>query len=392
MNEMFKNFKETLSEASEWGLHFVENFTKGMLAAIPGVGTAVSLVTNALEFIKFSKNKNIPSEVWGQHMIENFAEGMGVGAGDIDDQLENIKERMANRIENFSDSFVTLKDKVKEALSDYTSAIKSARKTYKETMSDIAADREALSGGVQKDVAKEILGSEQRLAEAQKDLFAETAKAQEEQNLDRISELQATINEENVFLKKHAQDYKDYAAAIKEERRLESLDSIELAKEQYALELADLNQREADALEIKQKAFNSAYQALRENYKLIKADTKDLVSELVKEFNGIPTALIDALKSVNKKLGKVKLEFGAGSDVQKFSDGGVVPGVGNQDTVPALLTPGEIVINPKKGQGMGSIEVNFNNATVRNDSDLDAIIRAVKQTLNRDAQLQSLGV
>mgnify|MGYP000964744448 CR=1 FL=1 len=78
--------------------------------------------------------------------------------------------------------------------------------------------------------------------------------------------------------------------------------------------------------------------------------------------------------------------------VMHFAEGGVVPGVGNQDTVPALLTPGEIVINPKKGQGMGSIEVNFNNATVRNDSDLDAIIRAVKQTLNRDAQLQSLGV
>lgn len=37
--------------------------------------------------------------------------------------------------------------------------------------------------------------------------------------------------------------------------------------------------------------------------------------------------------------------------VRKFAEGGIVPGFGNQDSVPALLTPGEIVIPKRMAQG-----------------------------------------
>ena len=37
--------------------------------------------------------------------------------------------------------------------------------------------------------------------------------------------------------------------------------------------------------------------------------------------------------------------------VRKFAEGGVVPGFGNQDSVPALLTPGEVVIPKRMAQG-----------------------------------------
>ena len=36
-----------------------------------------------------------------------------------------------------------------------------------------------------------------------------------------------------------------------------------------------------------------------------------------------------------------------------FAAGGVVPGHGNRDTVPAMLTPGEVVTNPARGQFPG---------------------------------------
>jgi TP901 family phage tail tape measure protein len=39
---------------------------------------------------------------------------------------------------------------------------------------------------------------------------------------------------------------------------------------------------------------------------------------------------------------------------QKFATGGVVPGTGNQDTVPAMLTPGEFVVNKKATNSIGT--------------------------------------
>lgn len=78
--------------------------------------------------------------------------------------------------------------------------------------------------------------------------------------------------------------------------------------------------------------------------------------------------------------------------IKKFQIGGIVPGTGSTDTVPALLTPGEIVLNPRRGQGLGNIIVNFNNPVVRNDNDLETIVDTVKRTLSRDLILENLGV
>lgn len=47
-----------------------------------------------------------------------------------------------------------------------------------------------------------------------------------------------------------------------------------------------------------------------------------------------------------------------------FAEGGVVPGVGNKDTVPALLTPGEVVV-PKKN--FADLESSFIQGAVAND-------------------------
>jgi TP901 family phage tail tape measure protein len=50
--------------------------------------------------------------------------------------------------------------------------------------------------------------------------------------------------------------------------------------------------------------------------------------------------------------------------LQPFATGGTVPGVGNSDTVPALLTPGESVITKKATQKYGSIISAMNNGTL----------------------------
>ncbi|NBP16510.1 hypothetical protein EBU95_19335, partial [bacterium] len=46
--------------------------------------------------------------------------------------------------------------------------------------------------------------------------------------------------------------------------------------------------------------------------------------------------------------------FSGGGRVLGFEKGGIVPGVGNKDTVPAMLTPGEVVINRSAVQKYGA--------------------------------------
>jgi TP901 family phage tail tape measure protein len=48
----------------------------------------------------------------------------------------------------------------------------------------------------------------------------------------------------------------------------------------------------------------------------------------------------------------------------KFADGGTVPGIGNKDTIPALLTPGESVITKEATQKFGPILTAMNKGTV----------------------------
>jgi len=51
---------------------------------------------------------------------------------------------------------------------------------------------------------------------------------------------------------------------------------------------------------------------------------------------------------------KEKPRFADGGVVRKFATGGIVPGVGNRDSVPAMLTPGEVVMNKSAVQKYGA--------------------------------------
>ena len=60
------------------------------------------------------------------------------------------------------------------------------------------------------------------------------------------------------------------------------------------------------------------------------------------------------LKPGAGKKGQEKPLFSQGGPVRAFASGGVVPGSGDGDTVPAMLTPGEFVIRKKAVQAIGS--------------------------------------
>ena len=119
---------------------------------------------------------------------------------------------------------------------------------------------------------------------------------------------------------------------------------------------------------------------------------------------------IDAIGEALRKFGNLLLlvstggVFGEGGAVDKIkgffgggrASGGPVSGgtpyvVGEKG--PELFVPqGSGSIVPNDQMGGGATTINFNNATVRNDSDLDSIISAVKQSLNRDLSIEQLGI
>jgi len=76
----------------------------------------------------------------------------------------------------------------------------------------------------------------------------------------------------------------------------------------------------------------------------------------------------NALRNANEA--KIRSEFGAtlnsgGIVPMKFADGNIVPGMGNKDTVPAMLTPGEFVVNKEATQSNLNLLHAINNGTIK---------------------------
>ena len=108
-----------------------------------------------------------------------------------------------------------------------------------------------------------------------------------------------------------------------------------------------------------------------------------------------------------KALDLAGLKFAAGGVVQGFMNGGMVYASSGffqpsgTDTVPAMLTPGEMVLNAGQqanlfnqlnGKGSGGAMVNNWNITVQNEADEDRLIDKVLQVLSREQERANWGI
>jgi len=109
------------------------------------------------------------------------------------------------------------------------------------------------------------------------------------------------------------------------------------------------------------------------------------------------SAIIDTYAGANKALasGPPPWNFAAAAAViasglanvvkiesTEFAQGGIVPGVGNRDTVPAMLTPGEVILNKAQQEnlagGIGGITLNI-SAPLVDETVIDSIIPAIQK-------------
>ena len=99
-------------------------------------------------------------------------------------------------------------------------------------------------------------------------------------------------------------------------------------------------------------------------------------------FGGYPGGLVPAALSLGIGLDNVAKINSVG-----FASGGIVPGVdsGSGDTVPAMLTPGEVILNRSQQENlvgnMGGLTINFNSPVTNEDFVKDFIIPEIENTV-----------
>ena len=69
-------------------------------------------------------------------------------------------------------------------------------------------------------------------------------------------------------------------------------------------------------------------------------------------------------------------------DIKGFAEGGIVPGQGNRDTVPAMLTPGEVILNQAQQEnlagGMGAVTVNIQGDFLGSEEQADKLANIIE--------------
>ena len=83
------------------------------------------------------------------------------------------------------------------------------------------------------------------------------------------------------------------------------------------------------------------------------------------QFGGFPGGVLPAAASVVIGLANV-----AEIEKTEFAEGGIVPGTGNRDTVPAMLTPGEVILNQAQQDNLVSnmgFTVNISGNVIGNE-------------------------
>lgn len=162
------------------------------------------------------------------------------------------------------------------------------------------------------------------------------------------------------------------------------LQQFETAERARQAAIAGAGSLEKDAVTA-QEALAVQIEKTRQRFLALIRDISDTTSfqVMVKTFLGLTDAIIgigEALKPVLPLLGAfagLKIAKGLGTIVGGFSQalrgknsggpigfatGGVVPGIGNRDTVPAMLTPGEFVIRKSSVQKIGADNLASMNA------------------------------
>lgn len=280
--------------------------------------------------------------------------------GDLNGEIKNLEGQLQKAKDSFADFLSSTKD---QAAGDFANIILSAEQAVPKLQEQLA---KAQAGG-DSEQAAEI---QAQLAEKQAILLS----AQQEEYTSNEA-LQTELG----FLRENANRNELEAASATIQRK------IDARTEEFNKEVEFLNAQilkkteERDNYILAQQAMTNAFAvnaAIRGKTAIGEANNMKAL-----------TASVNEAIAAYQRLAAMRAGAGGGG-VKAFAEGGVV-------TSPTLALVGERGperIEPiGRGSSSGGVTVNFNNPSVRNDSDLAALVGVVESVLNRKQELAQFG-
>lgn len=283
---------------------------------------------------------------------KDAANGIAGAYGDMGDSASGMAKKVAEA-----------RDKISDMKKEMKAAIKSAKEDIKE---------------FKKEYQKQELAKEQELGtsiahaivDKQTELQKITQEYREQDDKNEKKKLQSEIEAINQFLEKHKSDQATYSSQIQKIKEFQAMDEIEQLRYTFAEEKKAREEDYKDQL----KQLKKHLKDVEHEYK---DKLKDLKKALQKELGGISISV-----DVNKSSSKKKKAFGGAVNA------GEAYLVGEDR--PEVFVPSQS--GNIRQVGGSEVVVNFNNVNVRNDNDLETIIREVKKTLGRDSLLNRYGI
>ena len=288
-------------------------------------------------------------------------EGLGKDIGGVIPPTKDFGDAasgMASKLQEAQKKIKDLKDEMKKAVASAKEDIQNLKDDFKKQ--EVNAQKD-----LGKSIADVIVGKQKDLKDAQIEYNKATTIEEKKTAQDKIM----TIKE---FLNDHLTDQQKYATQILAAQQYAQMDEIQQLIFTFAEEK---KQRQTDY----DDQIKDLKKHLKDVEKEYKDKLKDLKSELQKELGNIVLTV-----TVDKQTSKKKALGGSVSSGTPYLVGEYRPEI----FVPSQS--GNIRQTDQVGGGR-EVTINFNNPIVRQDSDIDEIIKRVEKVLNKKQEFYQIG-
>lgn len=267
--------------------------------------------------------------------------------------------------DSFAEAMKSIREDLEKTTKQYQDSLKSAAKQNEETANSIQQTFAAAADNIRRSHADTLRGIEdstrniQREGKTDAEIYRDTQRqvadlqqqaqaALKSGDLEAAQRLQQGIVKLAGELGRAVEDSDGNVVVNQQQAEKTAIDILENTKA-LSEQIADKQLAAAEQQRQQQEAQQAAQHA--QMVKNINAEHQQRMADLAKqqsqERKNAAEALREALKIVQPKMiiktGQTGTVFP--TTIRLFNSGGDVPGVGNEDNVPAMLTPGEWVIN-----------------------------------------------
>lgn len=283
------------------------------------------------------------------------------------DMSKNIKKELTSLESKHVETMDNINNKIKETeqqMAELFMSTEEKRQAEKERIAGKIVDTEEGISRIQQDISQKTADFQSSLIDLQEQKESERKQRNivnlQQKHQQEIELLNNKLLMENQSLTNNAELIKELEAEISEVKRVNSLADLDREIEKFdkknelitqefnnkktslALELEELQISKNKELEI----FKTQYTKLSGQLNRAEILYKRYLHSEVELTQKHADSLVAIYKNMQERINQIKTQnFSTGGIVQKFSEGGLVRGVGTQDTVPAMLTPGEVVLN-----------------------------------------------